>query len=212
MTLYILSYNNYYNRLVKSFDTMEGYEPYVIYTLQATNFSPNDGVNTQHVIGVGEYDGTGDYLIALDEDGSIVSRWFIIDSVRTRAGQYNLTLRRDLIVDYYNIIVQSPMFIEKATLPDSDDFIFNNEDMTFNQIKKSQTPLFDETGCPWVVGYIPRDSFKEAKKVESTIKLSAEIADISVESLSNWEYNQYQTNNFGGVPLSLNYNVYIYDL
>ena len=212
MTLYILSYNNYYNRLVKSFDTMEEYEPYVTYTLQTTNFNPNDGVNTQHVIGVGEYDGTGDYLITLDEDGKIVSRWFIIDSVRTRAGQYQLTLRRDLVVDYYNIIVQSPMFIEKATLPDSDDFIFNNEAMTFNQIKKSQTPLFDETGCPWVVGYIPRDSFSEAKKVESTIKLSAEIADISVDSLANWEYNKYQTSNFGGVPLSLNYNVYIYDL
>jgi hypothetical protein len=86
MTLYILKYNNYYNRLVKSFDTMDEYEPYITYTLQTTNFNPSDGVDTQHVFGVGEYDGTGDYLIALDEDGSIVSRWFIIDSVRTRAG------------------------------------------------------------------------------------------------------------------------------
>ena len=33
MTLYILKYNNYYNRLVKQEDSMEGYEPYVIYTL-----------------------------------------------------------------------------------------------------------------------------------------------------------------------------------
>lgn len=135
MTLYILKYNNYYNRLVKSYDNMEDYEPYVIYTLMSTNFNPNDGVDTQHLFGVGEYDGTGDYLIALDDNGEIHSRWFIIDAVRTRAGQYQVTLHRDLVVDYYNVIKQSPMFIEKATLGDGDPLIYNTENMTFNQIK-----------------------------------------------------------------------------
>ena len=92
MTLYILKYNNYYNRLVKSESTIDEYKQYLIYpqteigVIQSVNFNPNDGVDTQHVIGVGEYDGTGDYLIAVDEDGEIVSRWFIIDTVRTRAG------------------------------------------------------------------------------------------------------------------------------
>ena len=164
MTLYILSYNNYYNRLVKSESTLDEYKQYLIYPqteigiIQSVNFNTNDGVNTQHVIGVGEYDGTGDYIIAVDEDGSIVSRWFIIDSVRTRAGQYNLTLRRDLVVDYYNVIVQSPMFIEKATLPYSSPLLFNEENFTVNQIKQKETLLKDKSNIPWIVGYYSKGS------------------------------------------------------
>lgn len=191
MTLYILSYNNYYNRLVKSFDNMEDYEPYVIYTLQTTNFSPNDGINTQHVIGAGEYDGTGDYLIALDDDGKIVSRWFIIDSVRTRAGQYNLTLRRDLVVDYYNIIVQSPMFIEKATLDQDSPFIFNKEDMTVNQIKTNEHLLKDKSNCAWIVGYYDKDKAAEMVGTVPTNPAS-KLQTIQLDvPISQWEYYKY---------------------
>lgn len=97
MTLHVLKYNNYYNRLVKSFDSAEDYEPYVIYTLEDTNFKPNDGVNTEHVIGVGDYNGEGDYIILTSNkrrpigapagwEKYVVSRWFIIDSIRTAAG------------------------------------------------------------------------------------------------------------------------------
>lgn len=214
MTLYLLKFNNYYNRIVKSYDDIDFYKPYVVYTLKATNFNPADGVNTTHVVGVGNveaYDGAGDYLIAVEGTDTIVSRWFIIESTRTRAGQYQLTLHRDLMVDYYNVIKQSPIFIEKATLPESDNFIFNNEDMTFNQIKTSQTPLFDETGCPWVVGYIPRDSFTTDTKVEAPILLSSDIADLTVASLDTWEYNKYQTEDFRATPQNINYNVYVYD-
>lgn len=210
MTLYILEYNNYYNRLVKQEESLEAYQQYIIYELINTNFNPADKVNTQHVIGNGDYDGSGDYVIAVNEDGTINSRWFIIQADRTRAGQWQLTLHRDVVVDYYNIIIESPMFIEKATLPDSDPFIYNSENMTFNQKKVDQILLPDETGCPWVVGYIPRDSFKNDSLVEATIKLSPDIANITVDSLSNWEYNSYRNKLFNGVPISLNYNVYIY--
>ena len=154
MTLYILEYNNYYNRLVKQEESLEAYQQYIIYDLISTNFNPADKVNTQHVIGNGDYDGKGDYVIAVDEDGDIVSRWFIVDATRTRAGQWQLTLHRDLVVDYYNIIAESPMFIEKATLGDGDPLIFNTENMTVNQIKQSETLLKDETNCAWVVGYM----------------------------------------------------------
>lgn len=104
-TLYILSgFNNYYNRMVKlPGDTTEDY-PEPIYILDATNFVPNDSVNTEHVVGTYDYDGMGDYLLVVDSPNEVVQRWFIIDSVRNRQGQYTLTLRRDLIADYYNII------------------------------------------------------------------------------------------------------------
>lgn len=32
--------------------------------------------------------------------------------------------------------------------------IYNSEDMTFNQIKTSETLLKDKTNCPWIVGYL----------------------------------------------------------
>ena len=132
-TLYILSgFNNYYNRMVKlPGDTTENY-PEPVYTLDATNFVPNDGVNTTHVVGTYDYSGEGDYLLVVDSPDKIIQRWFIIDSVRNRQGQYTLTLRRDLVADYYNIITQSPMFIEKATVRDDDPAIYNTEGVSVN--------------------------------------------------------------------------------
>ena len=156
MTLYILNYNNYYNRLVKREDSIVDYQPYITYTLQNVNFNPNDHVNAQHVIGTGDYDGTGDYVIAY-ENNEIVSRWFIIESQRTRAGQWTLTLRRDVVVDYYNLIVDSPMFIEKATLSDDDVGIFNSEGVSVNQIKTNEYTLQDDSKSAWLVGYFNRD-------------------------------------------------------
>lgn len=155
MTIYVLSgFNNYYNRIVKKEDTVEGYQPYVHYTLEEPNFVPNDNVDTKQVIGTYDYDGTGDYLLVtesrqvlIDDDPNdnippklvwkevIVSRWFIIESVRTRSGQYELTLHRDLVADHYNEVLNAPMFIEKATLSENDIAIYNSENMTFNQIK-----------------------------------------------------------------------------
>lgn len=202
MTLYILKYNGYYNRLVKYESDMEDYEPYITYTLQSTNFNPADGVNTTHVFGAGEYDGTGDYLIAYDNN-EIVSRWFIIDAVRTRAGQYQLALHRDLVVDYYNVIKESPMFIEKATLGDGDSLIFNTENMTFNQIKKSETLLKDETNSAWIVGYMSSKPFDIEGAVQD--KISSKIqyhlpVDGAYASAANYPFYKY-TSNGGGTPL-----------
>ena len=212
MTLSILKYNNYYNRLAKHERTPNDYKPYIVYTIESTNFNPADGVDTTHIVGVGNveaYDGTGDYLIVYEGE-IIYSRWFIMESTRTRAGQYQLTLHRDLVVDYYNVIRQSPIFIEKATLPESDNFIFNNEDMTFNQIKTSQTPLFDETGCPWVVGYIPRDSFTTAKTIDAPISLDSASVNIVIDSINNWDYRKYINEDFNGYATNFDYNVYAY--
>ena len=120
MNLYIYSYNNYYNRQVKKAgDSVNDYADYLHYgPVQGVyGFTPGDGINTTQVIGANAqmYDGKGNYLIA-ENAGKIDSRWFIIDVDRDRAGQWTLTLHRDLIVDYYDIVVNSPVFVEKATL------------------------------------------------------------------------------------------------
>ena len=157
-TIYILNYNNYYNRILKKEETLEAYQDYVTYILPETNFVPNDGVNTQHDIGSNAqmYDGSGDYLLVTDGSKTIQSRWFIIDAVRNRAGQYTLTLRRDLLADFKDTVLTSSCFIEKATPSVYDPAIYNSENMTFNQIKTAEYPIKDQTETPWVVAYLNR--------------------------------------------------------
>ena len=94
MTIYILNYNNYYNRILKKERTLEDYADSVIYYLSDVNFNPNDNVNTKLIFGAGEYDGKGDYLLVVDKNNEIVSRWFILEAVRTRQGQYELSHNR----------------------------------------------------------------------------------------------------------------------
>ena len=187
MNIYLLNYNNYYNRICKKEDTLTDYLDYQVGdTIQGVNFNPNDGVNTELIVNTNQ---RANYLLAV-EDNIINSRWFIIESTRLRNGQHRLMLRRDLIADNYNDIVNAPCFIEKATLNDGDPAIFNSENMTFNQIKTSETALKDETNSAWVVGYIPRDSFPEDKPIEATVPLQ-NSADSTIDNLSNWEYWQY---------------------
>lgn len=196
-TIYLLKYNNYYNRIVKKEDTLGAYltQDYLLDTFENINFVPADGVDTTLVV---KHVGPNpDYLIVADGN-DIESRWFVVESDIIRGGQYRLTLHRDVIVDSYDLVVNAPCFIEKATLSNNDPFIFNGEDMTFNQIKQAETPLKDETGCAWVVGYIPKDSFtgEESTRTVKTDFILADSADIVVENIDQWEYYPYITQKF----------------
>lgn len=196
-TIYLLKYNNYYNRIVKKEDTLGAYltQDYLLDTFENINFVPADGVDTTLVV---KHVGPNpDYLIVADGN-DIESRWFVVESDIIRGGQYKLTLHRDVIVDSYDLVVNAPCFIEKATLPNNDPFIFNGEDMTFNQIKQSETLLKDETQSAWVVGYIPKDAFPDGATVTGDAILD-DSADITVAGIENWEYYQYQNTDYVGL-------------
>lgn len=192
-SVYLLHYNNYYNRIVKKESTLAGYllDAYLLDSFDGVNFVDNDGVNTTYVCNT---DTNPDYIVVANGD-VITSRWYVIEKSILRNGQYRFTLRRDVIVDAYESTVSAPCFIEKATLQKNDPLIFNGEDMTVNQIKTSEFALKDETGCAWVVGYIPKDSFKgdeASRTVKGDVILEGgATADITVENLTDWEYNQY---------------------
>ena len=181
--LYILKYNNYFNRLIKREETISGYESYIHYVLQGTNFNPNDYVDTQHVIGAGDYDGTGDYLLEVNQEGNIIGRWFILESTRTRAGQYKLNLHRDVVADYYNIIVDSPAFIEKATVNYDDPAIYNSENMQFNQIKTSQELIKDKMGIGWLCVYMEKN-----KQLSGSLLKNDYDDTLIVNGIENYEY------------------------
>lgn len=192
-SVYLLHYNNYYNRIVKKESTLAGYllDAYLLDSFDGVNFVDNDGVNTTYVCNT---DTNPDYIVVANGD-VITSRWYVIEKSILRNGQYRFTLRRDVIVDAYESTVSAPCFIEKATLQKNDPLIFNGEDMTVNQIKTSEFALKDETGCAWVVGYIPKDAFngdEASRTVKGDVILDGGAsADITVDSLQNWDYNQY---------------------
>ena len=192
-TVYLLKYNNYYNRIVKKEENLAGYlqDAYLLASFDNVNFVDNDGVNTTYLCNTQE---SPDYVVVANGN-LILHRWFVIERTIMRNGQYRFTLRRDLIVDSYDAIVNAPCFIEKAKLQPSDPFIFNKEDMTFNQIKTSEYALKDETGCAWVVGYIPKDAFPDGATVTGDAILD-DSADITVAGIENWEYYQYQNTDF----------------
>lgn len=194
MDIYILKYNNYYNRMAKyRFDNVSQYPAIPIHILRdCKDFTPNDGVNTQHLFGsvATNYDGSGDYLLVTEETGDVLSRWFILETKFTRQGQWVLTLHRDLIADYRTEIVNADCFIEKAILPANSNLIFNKENMTVNQIKTSETPLKDETNSAWIVGYYTlQDSDTETSTtLTASIPQSTDNYDVAItETFESWK-------------------------
>ena len=195
-TLYLLNFNNYYNREFKKFDTIDEYvtENYFLYTIEKFNFNPNDHIQTEVIVNIPD-NIEGNYLVVVDANNNIVSRWFVIESIRIRGAQYKLILYRDTIADYYDVVANSPCFIEKALVPESDSAIFNSEDMTFNRIKTEETPIMDDTQTSWLVAYIDKSSSLEAEVTE----LGSDEMIIS----NSWEWLTY-ANGYGDKPFYTN--------
>lgn len=143
-----------------------------------SNFDYEDGVFAKHVINIPKNAdrfykmNEPDYLV-LDQElkiGSLTytktSRWFILETQKIRGDQWELSLRRDLLADFYDEAVNAPVFIEKGNPTINDPAIFNSETFTFNQIKKAElkldfTKLSGKQGG-WIVGYLARKETNEA--------------------------------------------------
>ena len=209
MQLLLLHYNNYFNRIIKKENTIADYKAADADYKEVSNinFNPGDGVNTSLVLGLGQngslFDGEEfDYLVAyevVDNANVINSRWFIIEQDRERAGQFELTLKRDVLADNYTDVVNSPIFLEKGFINDSNDpLLYNSESMNLNQIKQLEIPLKDETESGWVVGYIPSDAFPKVEpqydRVEKKVTTPME-ADFEIDNINDWSYWQYCLSN-----------------
>lgn len=174
--LLLRGFNNYFNRIVKKYSTLADYKSHSQSYLEFTdiNFNPNDGIVTELVLGsqsqkesnaplAWDILGTPDYLICYKNEGDPVAavikfRWFILESERTRDGQYRIALKRDVVAEHFDNIMSAPCFVEKGNIRDLDNpLLVNTEGSIVNQIKKSEAPLIDETDCAWLVGYIKKD-------------------------------------------------------
>ena len=186
--LFLRGFNNYFNRTVKKYSSLDDYKSHADSYLDLTNinFNPNDGVATELIVGGPDQQennlpldweniGTPDYAICYETAtvselpvNTIKSRWYVLESERTRNGQYRIALKRDVIAEYFDQIQYAPCFIEKGMISDdSNPLIFNRENMTYNQIKKNEYALKDETQIPWIVGYISQKSGEESGQFTS---------------------------------------------
>ena len=209
MNLLILKgFNNYFNRIIKRYTTLSDYttnsEDY--YYFSNINFNPNDGITTTQVIGsenqkqIGdgidpiplawEHEGNPDYLIAYETEqvggastNVIKSRWFIVESVRTRNGQYSLKLKRDTIADNLDTLLSCPAFIKKGTVSDDNPLIVNSEGINVNQIKSGETLLKDKTGSAWIVGYMAKNA--PAATITEQIPDETQVYYETIENLAS---------------------------
>lgn len=197
--IYLLSYNNYYNRQVKKLDTIQDYVDggYVINVVNDVNFEMADGIASKLIVNYQYVTKEPDYVLIAEKPTTTnpnpkFTRWFIIDSDLTRGSQYEFAVKRDICVDYNDLLLNSTYFIERGYVPDSNDLVFNNEHQAFSQIKQGQTPLYDETGVPWIVGYMARNAAGSTSSVEiSTRAYTGDYADIVVNDITQWDYYQY---------------------
>lgn len=176
---FLNNYNNYFNRIIKGFATLAEYQTEVgtgnfyLYS-QPVNYAPNDNVSTELIMNDCPFE--PDYLLILNSDLDIVARWFVVHSTITRNGQRKFELRRDLIFDFKEELKDSPMFVQKGYLRDSDAFIVNDEGMSFNQIKSDELLLKDRTNSAWIVGYIAKNA--------AASDVSIQVADEDFEYVS----------------------------
>lgn len=196
--LYFLTFNNYYNRINKRYDTLAEYTAHgqLRGDIAQANLAFNDGVNTKFVlqhVNWNLFSDVPDYMLCCDlENNEIINRWFIIEAQKINGAQYEITLRRDLIADFQPQILQAPCFIEKATLKTTDPLIWNSENMTYNQIKKGEIEIRDKTQTPWIVGYY---ALKSQEEDQSSGPVAVGIAEYDIDQeingISNYSYYQY---------------------
>lgn len=168
MRFYVLRYNNYVNREIKKFDTLDDYRNANCIIDEATqyqcNFKENDGVDATQVVNIQSnidtlnknYELKCNYALVTTDTDVIISRWFVVESTKTRDLQFNLTLHRDVIADNYDAVVNAPAYIERATIRDiNSPLLYNKEnDVSLNQVKTGQYSLGDATQYSWVVMYL----------------------------------------------------------
>lgn len=203
MKLSLFNLHNYRDRVIISRPLVSNYTALLgsPITISNINFIANDGIRTEQIVNYPQTmplycDGTAapSYVIVSEDYNSnyIVSRWWVIGSQILRNGQARLSLLRDVLADYDDVIKKKPMFIKKGWINSvNDPAVLNSEDMTFNQIKKQELPIKDKSGAAWYVGYLSKDL-----KEDKTITVPASNLIISGDyTNSTYPYGIYDASN-----------------
>lgn len=157
-------FNNYFNRKIIKHDSLLEYQNnsksfFIPVDSQGAmlpfDFNPNDNVTTEIIANEVPFD--PDYFLLLDDAQNIVQRWFVLEQKRNRQGQWLYTLRRDVVADNIESLINAPIFVHKGMLPETNPLILNSEGMNFNQIKVGETLLKDRSKSSWIVAYLSKN-------------------------------------------------------
>ena len=191
-TVYFYKFNNYYNRIIKRYDTIAQYTANgtLLGSQENCNFVHGDGVNSSFTWNkLATVTDSPDYVVVEDYKGNI-SRWFVVNSFKSRDRQDILTLRRDVIADFYSDIVEfSPCLIRKGYVPQNNPLIFNDEGVQYNKIKQDEILIKDESNCSYIVGFFANNAFPSGATVNGNIKDSN--YDYSYTDLNSFPYKDY---------------------
>ena len=150
------------------------------------NFNFGDGVNTEHFINYTVGQKTDYSYMLMTEAGShdVISRWFVTECYMQRNGQLKISLRRDVLADinqqiYYG---ENLFYCERGILSQTDKYIYNSENGTYNQVKVGQTLIKDNSKIPLIVGYMAT-----AKTTDNdiTVNTQEEVTDKHIITLDN---------------------------
>ena len=214
----LLRHTNYSNRTIKRHETVSGYirDDYSYLQYNNINFYPGDGITAEIPLNdstltsgptVGYMPLTdANYLLTV-EGSTITGRWFIMETRQNRAGQYLLSLRRDVIADNMDAVLDADMFIDKATVPSVYDVaIYNKEASEFNSIKERETLLSDGICDGWVVGYYANNTSAQMVNVDFGY---API--IRVSTLESWDYYDISDRKYTDINLKLEIKTQTYN-
>ena len=184
---FLEKFNNYFNRKIIKYESINDYidhakDSFIPIASDGNkakfNFNPNDNVMTEIIANSVPFD--PDYFLLIDDNEAIIQRWFVLEQKRNREGQWVYTLRRDVVADNFNELLEAPVFVEKGMLKEDDPFIVNNEGMNLNQIKKSETLLKDKSQTAWIVGYMA----KNIGGADISIQVGSESIDVDYDTLT----------------------------
>ena len=202
VNLYFLQYNNYFNRQTKPHRTITSwFLPYQIgSTVGVQLFNYGDGVDTTQVVNTSAWvneNRVPDYCVVEDQTNGSRQYWYVLEWKYLRRGQYEATLKRDVLSENYDLIITAPMLIKKGTVASSNDpAMFNTEGQAYNQIKSDEIPLYDATGCPWIVGYVPLDAFTTDTEISKNIYVEPSFTYNTLEDFrSDFPYDVDMTPN-----------------
>lgn len=180
--IYLFNYNNYYNRKVKILKDDELSS--AIYTQDGINFNRADGIYTSQVINYPATEKNPDYAVVTDVINGvekITSRWYVMEASWQRLNQYVLSLKRDVLADYWSDISTCTAHIYKGWVSPTNDLIFNSEGTSLNKIKTNEILLKDKSITPWIVGYIGEKGMVDKKTITGNRDADASIIYASDE-------------------------------
>lgn len=197
----LYGFNNYFNRTAKRYETVAEYQENSTNYFEATgvNFTYADGIMTRVIINDSTHytaDESPDYILVVNETyGNIIGRYYVEHTNINRQGQYDMSVRRDLVADLLDVVKASPIFLERGHVSYGDPLIFNDEDLSLNEIKKSEIMLKDASNCAWIVGYMARN-FPDENPQSVVFYYNGGDYDLSVNNITNWDQYEFMNTTF----------------